>query len=83
MFDHHYVLTLLPDINDAGVSQEYDCNEPPNEVFSEVVTERWYIHKAYRKVPNMALYVRLIAFQIESIAWLYREGVVHALREAI
>jgi len=61
-------MTILPDINNAGMGQEYDCDKPPYEVFSGVVTERWYIQKAYRRVLNMCLNVTLITLQIEFIA---------------
>ena len=83
MFDHHYILAFLPYINYSGVIQEYDCDEPPNEVLLRAFTQRWYLSKAHRKILNMGLYMRLIAFQIEFTARLNRKAFINTCGECI
>jgi len=53
------------------MSQEYDCDKPPDEVRTWVFTQRWYLSKAHRKIVNMGLYVALIGLQIELVACFY------------
>jgi len=42
MLSHHDLLAVLPDVNQAGMGQEYDRDKPPYEVLPPLFTEWWY-----------------------------------------
>ena len=77
MFLHHDFRAVLPDIQDAGMGQEYDSDEPPDQVLLRFFTERWYLTKAQRMIVNVCLYVALIGPQIEFFACLYGDSLIH------
>jgi hypothetical protein len=83
MFHHHDLLAMLPDIHDAGVGQEYDCDKTPDQVLPQVLTKRWHPCQVYRIVPQMSLYVALVKSQIELRAVLDSQAVVEAGRQGI
>jgi hypothetical protein len=68
MLDHHDLLAFLPDIHYAGVGEEYDHDEPPDQVPSGVLAQWRYLRETDREVPNVDLDVALITMQIELIA---------------
>ena len=53
MFYHHDILAFLPYINNPGMIQEYDRDEPPYEVFSGTsFTKGWLFHLTSRESPQ-------------------------------
>ena len=62
---HHDIRTILPDLDKAGMGQEYDRHKPPNAVQPGVLIKGWYLTKANRNRLNMGTYVPLVTLQIE------------------
>jgi len=83
MFDHHDVPAFLPNIHDAGVGQEYDCDKPPDQVLPQVLTKRRHPCQVYRIVPQMGLDVAFVESQIELAATLDSHTVVEAGRQGV
>ena len=63
---HHDGLTILPNIQQAGVCQEYDRDEPAYPVVLCAAAQRRYLLHVQWGRPNMGLYVPLVALQVES-----------------
>ena len=59
-FHHHDIRPILPDIQDAGMGQEYDCDKPPYSVQAALFTEGWYLIQADGDPPDMSFHVRLV-----------------------
>jgi hypothetical protein len=83
MFHHHNVLAVLPDVYQSEMGQEYDRDKPPYTVFSGIFFQGWQLIQANWKVPNMSLYVVLVAFQIEAFVGLPRKGLACSDHQAI
>ena len=83
MFHHHDLLAVLPDIYNAGVGQEYDCDEPPDQVLSRVLTERRYLCQTYGVILQVGLDMAFVAVQIELFTILHSQAVIQANRQGV
>jgi len=83
MLGHQDVLPCLPDIYNAGVGQEYDCDKPPDQVLPQVLTKRRHSCQVYRIVPQMGLDVAFVESQIELAATLDSHTVDEAGRQGV
>jgi hypothetical protein len=77
MSSHHDLLALLPDIHRARMGQEYDGNEPPDEVSPGAFAQRRNLRKAHRIILQVSLYVAFVAFQVEPIAAFDSDAILH------
>ncbi|MCC6508079.1 MAG: hypothetical protein IT423_03165, partial [Pirellulaceae bacterium] len=65
---HQDRVTLLPDINQAGMGQEDNCDKPPYAVKARVFTQGWYLIQVDWDRLQLGSDVGLVARQIEPVA---------------
>jgi len=83
MSHHHDLLAILPNVNYGRMGQEYDRDKPPDQIFPQVLVERWHRCQAHRIVPQMGLYVAFVESQIELPGTLGSQTVIEAGRQGV